>query len=98
MIKVTEGDSFIVKCASCKRVLQKVSALLDFNEVSIDERNMGGEIEYEADYECDCSCGVTVTIVFKVWEYPEGAISTIDYESSNCEVTKLPSLSAELTS
>lgn len=98
MIKTTEDDSFMIKCASCERVHQGASASLDFSEVSIDERTMGGEFEYEANYAWDCSCGKAITIVFKVWEYPEGAINAIDYKSSSCEATKLPSLHAKLSS
>lgn len=56
---------------------------LDWEVVDVDERQMGAETTYQADWEDTCpQCGASVSAQFSTWEYPSGCINNSDAEYS----------------
>lgn len=52
--------------------------------VEADEREMGTESHYEAVYYYECAvCGSEITIIFHVWEYPDGVYNDSEIEIEN---------------
>ena len=56
---------------------------LDWEAVEFDERQMGTETTYQADWEDTCpQCGASVSAQFTTWEYPSGCFNHADAEYS----------------
>lgn len=72
---MAENNNMIkVKCICGEEIdIDLTDTNLSWEIVETDEREMGTERLYEAEYEVDCcNCNETVSITFHVWEYPEG--------------------------
>lgn len=56
---------------------------LDWEVVDVDERQMGVETTYQADWEDTCpQCGALVSAEFRTWEYPAGCANHAEADYS----------------
>jgi formylglycine-generating enzyme required for sulfatase activity len=70
---VPKGD-VTFKCEKCSTSYALNCDELDWQQVNGSERNMGAELEHQAEYFNDCdNCGNEMLITLSCWEYPIGA-------------------------
>lgn len=75
-----------VKCQKCGNLHKIESAEFDYEEVEVDEREMGEEITYEATVERICDCEQTIEITHTYWEYPEGIFNDHDIDVVGADI------------
>ena len=84
------SDVLVIKCDDCDDVivLRKDEIDWDWEAVSSDEREMGEEVEFEHVEYLECKNGHTITVTFKVWEYPVGIFNDKDIDCEGGEIEK----------
>ena len=78
----------VVKCDQCDDivVIRKDEIDWDWESVSSDEGDMGERIEFEHVEYLDCDNGHSITVTFRLWEYPLGVIEDSDIECDGGEI------------
>lgn len=78
----------IIKCNRCGEI---VEIDMDFDCVSVEERSMGDESEYEGMLEdvCPC-CANEIEIRCSVWEYPLGVVNYHDEKIEGADILDGP--------
>ena len=78
----------VVKCDQCDDivVIRKDEIDWDWESVSSDEGEMGERIEFEHVEYLDCDNGHSITVTFRLWEYPSGFIEDSDVECDGGEI------------
>lgn len=87
------GEKIILKCANCGHEFECWSDELDFDWDcgSIDERNMGEEIEWHADGSICCpECDEQIDVTIDAYEYPVGAYNYGEIDCDNGVILNKP--------
>ena len=86
-----------IKCSKCGHIITIDCSDLPFEVVETEQREMGVEKTYSADYEIECpKCKNEISIKYDVWEYSEGVINNKNIEINGgtliqeceCEMTE----------
>lgn len=60
---------------------------LSWECVETEERHMGTESTYVAEWETTCSqCEEDISVTYTCWEYPPGALNAHETDTDNCTV------------
>ena len=88
-----------IACANCGHVRNIDGSELIFEVVETDEREMGPETTWEAQYDYHCEgieCGEEINVSYTAWEYPSGTKSHEEALVDNGKVISKPNISFEL--
>lgn len=78
--------SIKVECTACSKTHQVDGTEFKYESVDVDERDMGQEITYEAEYSLSCDCDNEIEITHRYWEYPVGAVNYKETDVSGAQV------------
>jgi len=77
------SNDITFNCEECSHSYSIDCDELDWEQVSGSERNMGAELEYEAEYYDTCDkCNSEMNITFSCWEYPVSVENMRDVSSN----------------
>ena len=78
----------VARCEECDDIItiRKDEIDWEWEGVSIEEREMGQEIQYEHEEYLECENGHSLTIRFIIWEYPAGVIDCTEVECDGGEI------------
>ena len=78
----------VARCEECDDIItiRKDEIDWEWEGVSIEEREMGQEIQYEHEEYLECENGHSLTIRFIIWEYPVGVIDCTEVECDGGEI------------
>jgi len=88
IVKKSKNEDIKCKCKQCSKVKYIPCKNLDWEYIESEERGMGTENHYSANYEFICDCGNDITLEFDTWEYPIGVINYCDVTLKGCEIDK----------
>lgn len=88
IVKKSKNEDIKCKCEQCSKVEYISCENLDWEYVESEERGMGAENHYSANYEFICDCGNDIALEFDTWEYPVGVINYCDVTLKGCEIDK----------
>jgi hypothetical protein len=75
-----------IQCIECELIHSINCEELNWDVVDVLEHGdnqMGGEPVHEAIWEITCNCGHDLSVTFKCWEYPIGAINMAEIIDKN---------------
>lgn len=85
-------------CTNCGNSHEISQLEIKYENVGINERQMGTETEYLGHYEKNCKyCDNLMIMEFNFWEYPKMALNYSEFNQEGCIITEEPDYQSIIT-